>query len=323
MNQAHSERSPTLAAPDRAFQEASTIQQGRRLSLLARDALRAYGKAPRHIRRVREGYCTTFRVTDEGGDVLALKAGRVGTETLSTLRWEALWARHLHDCGVRVAPHLATTTGDVISVGSAPLAGTRPCIAYAWIPGRRQKSVSDTSAEALGRLIARAHGAGRTFRPPSFERKTWTLDRMCGKWSSPDPLVRHLSNRELNLVDRWHERIDRVCQPLSDRSASWGPILADVGPHNIVWNRQQPWLIDFNDAGWGCYAYDLAILWHLLILRGPRIEAPLLRGYQEICPLPEGWGLECKAAAILRLMRWRAPRDGKECRRLMGRLLVL
>ena len=311
-----------LSPPAPAFGELSPSEQGRRLSRLARSALRAYGITPRTIRRVREGFCTTFRATDHRGHTVALKAWRVGLETMVTRRSEAEWAQHLHDHGVPVARLLATATGAAVTTGSEPLAGVRPCVAYSWIPGRRQRSrVSAESARALGRLIAGAHEAASVFQSATFHRKTWNVDWMCGKWSGPDPLCDRLADSDLQLVSDWHARIESVCEDLERKPASWGPILADVGPHNIVWSTRAPWLIDFNDTGWGYYSYDLAILWQTLTdLRGSTLEMGLLDGYSEIRELPTGWGVEMQAAAIIRLLRWRAQRSRSECERLMVRL---
>jgi len=144
---------------------------------------------------------------------------------------------------------------------------------------------------------------------------------MCGRWSGPDPLREQLSSDDLQLVGTWRERIQAVHDRLQRHPASWGPIVADIGPHNVLWHRQSPWLVDLNDTGWGHYAYDLAILWRTLTDReGVAIESALLNGYCEVRDLPPGWGVEMRAAAIIRMLRWRAGRDSGECVRLMCRL---
>lgn len=314
-----------LAPPEPAFDELSPRERGVRLARLARCALAAYGFRPRIVRRIREGFCTTFRASDGTGRTLALKAGRVGTETVESLRSEAEWSLHLGAHGLPVARFMSTSSGAPVSIGTESLAGSRPCVAYCWLPGRRQLSrVSAESARALGQLLARTHQAASAFRSSTFERKTWTVDWMCGRWSGLDPLCGQLGGSDLQLVDDWHTRIDSVCRRLERATSTWGPILADVGPHNVVWKGKSPWLIDFNDTGWGHYSYDLAILWRALSDRGvPSLERALLAGYRQIQDLPPGWGVEMQAAAIIRLLRWRAPRDSTECDRLMSRLRAI
>ena len=311
-----------LIAPHPDFDALPSAEQGRRLGTLARDALKAFGFETRTVRRVREGYCTTFRAADEQGRVIALKVGRVQTETITSLSSECEWAQQLRDCGLSVPPLVRTPDGSSVAIGKEPLAGARPCIAYAWVSGRRRLArITPASAAALGRLTARAHEAAGVFRSASFERKTWGVDYMCGNWSGPDPLETQLAGEDLQLVRTWHERIDGVYHRLPRQPASWGAIVADIGPHNVLWNGQSPWLVDLNDTGWGFYSYDLAILWRTLTDReGSAIESALLNGYCEVRELPAGWGVEMQAAAIIRLLRWRAGRDRVECDRLMGHL---
>lgn len=303
-----------LTPPTPGFEALPPQHQGRQLAWLVRDALDRYGIVPRALRKVREGFCTSFRVTADSGSVYALKVGRIGTETINTLRSEAEWAAHLARAGLPVARLLPTADGDNVAVGTAPLAGTRPCVLYEWLPGKRRRAhTTPAAARALGQLLAGVHDAAASFTPsPTFERKTWAVRQMCGRWRGPDP-IDALDADLGRLVAAWHRRIAAACRPLPREPTMWGPILADVGPHNVLWLEHHPWLFDFNDTGWGLYAYDLAILWRCLAEGGgPAAEEALLDGYTSRRRLPAGWGPPMQAAALIRALRWRAGRRGEQ-----------
>jgi hypothetical protein len=112
-----------LAAPCPSFEELSSVERGRRLGRLARHALDQYGITPRSIRMVREGFCTTFRVMDHDRQVYALKAGRMGTETVESLRFEAELVAHIRAHGLPVPQVVLSSDGTPVVVATDCIAG--------------------------------------------------------------------------------------------------------------------------------------------------------------------------------------------------------
>jgi phosphotransferase family enzyme len=142
---------------------------------------------------------------------------------------------------------------------------------------------------------------------------------MCGWWQGPDPLEGSLQADELRVVRGWEKRIDTANGQLHHDQTTWGPILADVGPHNVLWHRRTAWLTDFNDTAWGVYAYDLAVLWQSGVDRNEAAGSSLIDGYTAVRETPPGWGPEMQAAALIRSLRHRT-RRGDDHARVLGHL---
>lgn len=110
--------------------------------------------------------------------------------------------------------------------------------------------------------------------------------------------------------------------------ADLGLINADLGPHNTVWSGRRPGLVDFNDSGWGPFAFDLARMVQNLSHRGDgrALAQAALAGYQELTPLPVGYA-ECgslfKAAADMFLARYLAPKVTKRGPETLQRVVDL
>jgi Ser/Thr protein kinase RdoA (MazF antagonist) len=179
--------------------------------------------------------------------------------------------------------------------------------------------MSMRAGRELGRLLGRMHSAMETFRPSRCERKTWRVKQMCGWWRGPDPLEDRLTRDELRLVRVWEKRIAASWRRKRDVS-SWGLVLADVGPHNVIWHEGVASLIDFNDTGWGLSAYDLAVLWHSAIDRRQTACDAVIGGYASVRAIPGGWGPPMQAAALIRVLRHRITR-GRDHRKALGLLL--
>jgi len=87
-----------------------------------------------------------------------------------------------------------------------------------------------------------------------------------------------------------------------------GLINADVSEYNVVWHRGRPGLVDFNDSGLGPYAFCLGRLVERVrrMENGAALTDELLRGYQEVIPLPvdyQRWGPWFELAASMFRLR--------------------
>src|SRR5262249_11156920 len=138
----------------------------------------------------------------------------------------------------------------------------------------------------------------------------WDVRRMVGDWTDRDPCD-ELPKQERDLV-QYHEAVlARTCSDLGKTSNAFGVISADHGLHNTLWNGNRPAFVDFNDAGVGWFAYDLA-LGHLFVERqaGPLAATAMLDGYGKPPPGSGEPGAPFRAAALIRQIRWRMGRHG-------------
>lgn len=298
-------------------------------SSAARAALRAYPIDVASVRLVADRLSTTFRVHDRGGAAYALKMGRPGIETEDTARSEMHWLRWLGDAPALVVPHvIERADGDLVSSGDDE-SGERWGSVVTWLAGRKRRAVVSTrDARAMGRLLARLHVRARTFDPQAgFTRKVWDARRMCGRFGPSDVLAGQVEPAHERMVRRWEDRVAALHGELSGRSDAHGMIVADFGPHNIVWDGEHPRLVDFNDSGWGLYAYDLAIVVTGLErrARGDALAAALLDGYQEVSGLPPGFddSRSVRATALVRRLRWEAGKPGAPLDGLFAQLAAI
>lgn len=99
-----------------------------------------------------------------------LKLYHHGGWTVDEVGWEAELVDHLVARGVPVAPVVAMASGQPVGELVAP-EGTRPFVLSEYVEGHKpQKPFDDDLYRMYGRLIARLHEAGDTFRTNRYRR---------------------------------------------------------------------------------------------------------------------------------------------------------
>jgi Ser/Thr protein kinase RdoA (MazF antagonist) len=158
-----------------------------------------------------------------------------------------------------------------------------------WIAGRRsRRHITLAHARMLGRIAATLHTQARTRAlPPSGAIKLWGRERISGAVLAGSEI-----GQVLPSVSGVIQAIDTaVFDALNSISSTeFGLINAHLGVHNVLWHASGPGLVDFNDSGIGPYAFCFARLRAQLARRenGQALTLGLVKGYQEICALPEG-----------------------------------
>lgn len=136
-----------------------------------------------------------------------------------------------------------------------------------WVPGAMLASDAprirrETCFRALGREMARLHRIADGWQvPDGFSRPAWDLDgltgenRLWGNWQDHPSLA----DRDRALLAELQSLARRRLQ---DARPDFGLIHADLVIENVLYDGDQPWLIDFDDFGWGYRLFDLAtVIW--------------------------------------------------------------
>ena len=199
----------------------------------------------------------TFRLDDGRHPPLAVRHYRPGYHTEGEIRSELAWVSALAREGVMPTPSPAAHGGDILVVLDDPFARFA---AFRFVDGREPQQ----SAEAfkkIGAITARLHEhATRWTPPPDFARKSWTFDTTLGErphWGRWQDAAFERDERAV---------VSRAVERLRDRLAGYGKgpdrfglIHGDLRAANLVEDAGKALhVIDFDDCGFGWFAYDFA-----------------------------------------------------------------
>lgn len=238
----------------------------------ARKALHAFGVAPSSLRLHSLAENITFQVTDaRDGGVYSLRLHRPGYRSLRELESERIWTAALADAGVSVPKGRRTGAGEffvLIDAGNglesryAGLAEWVPGQPMSqWIEAQAASATQQSMMQILGRMLARLHTISSRWRaPPGFQRPHLDREGLLGPnphwgpfWDHP---ILSAADRALILSAR-----TRLLQRLGDLGKSadiYGMVHADLHSDNIIADGSSLAIIDFDDAAYGWYHYDIA-----------------------------------------------------------------
>ncbi len=210
---------------------------------------------------------------------------------------EVEWLQSLMEAGVPVAEPLATTDGRWVVELSEP---AQVLVAFRRAPGVMVQPDEWTEArlESWGALLGRLQAHGRAFRPEGEPRRT-LLERsnlhLAAEALPDDPAF-------LRAVGE----LRGAAENLLDHGQDSGLVHADLHSGNVLLHEERWTAIDFDDSGYGAYAFDLAMPLYYAIQAQPGRNAadaaasflpPFLRGFRRHAPDPGG-GTEAVAQAL-------------------------
>jgi Ser/Thr protein kinase RdoA (MazF antagonist) len=214
----------------------------------------------------------------------ALRLHRVGYQSTAAIASELWWCDALARAGLPVPEALPSLGGEVL----VALSNGRHASAIGWLEGEALGEAGVPFARplrqtldlhhALGGLLARLHRATDALAlPEGFTRPRWDLEGLVGEapfwgrfWEHP------VASADQRAV------LFRVRDALRERlSGDQGLIHADVLRENVLVDRDQVSLIDFDDSGFGFRLYDLGTVLsqNLYEPAYPDIRDALMAGY--------------------------------------------
>jgi Ser/Thr protein kinase RdoA (MazF antagonist) len=264
------------------------------LGAAAREALAAFGVRADRLTLASRSENITFRAEVADGDAFSLRLHRPGYHTLEELNSERVWTRALADAGHAVPDGLETADGRhyapvQIAGGETRLAGmTR------WIEGdvladvlKREHAaapLADYFAK-LGDIAAGLHAHSETWRPPAgFTRHAVDADGLMSEAPHWGAFWDHaaVTPAERALLTATRGRLHAALNRLPRDPLRFGMIHADLHHGNLLVNGERLTVIDFDDAAFGWYLYDLAVSLGAYEARADfaDLQAALLRGYR-------------------------------------------
>lgn len=284
----------------RRFEELGKRGQIGRLRRLGEHALVAYGVAPARLVLLAHQENTTFRVDTTDGQRHLLRIHRViGSEfhppkSTAEVRSELLWLTALRrDADLAVPEPISTTDGELLTVVEVDgVPGPRICVLLGWGPGRfLYRSLTPAHLEQVGAFMARLHDQAVGFvPPPGFERNRIGVGAVAGDVGAhlADFVADVMGSDAGATVAAAMAAVRRTQDALGERRDVFGMIHADVHQENYLFDGGDVRAIDFDDCGWGHFAYDLCVPLSELRHRSDYadLRAGLLRGYRSVRPFP-------------------------------------
>jgi Ser/Thr protein kinase RdoA (MazF antagonist) len=294
----------------KAFEELTRLGRLRRLHALAYSALQQYGLGSPRFVLVRDAGNTLYRVYSaeracraDDADLYVpgqflLRVHWAGYRDVTAIQLELEWLRSLREAhGLPVPEPIPALSGDLlVEVAHPGVPETRRCSLLRWVRGRRLgERATMRHYAAQGRLMATMHALAEASRPTEIAGlRVYNWDGLFKKVPAlclpVDDVWPLLPKAYVGAFQEVARLVHEAMEDLGYGPGEFGLIHADLGVDaNLLFWRDQPRAIDFDESGLGYWIYDLAVaLEHCRDQQDYRLHRDALLGaYCEVRPLPE------------------------------------
>jgi Ser/Thr protein kinase RdoA (MazF antagonist) len=262
-----------------------------RVTGCAREALRAYGCHPdAAVELLNVSENATFLVSDPQAGLSVLRVHRHGYHTEREIASELAWMDALRaEAGVRTPRVLPAADGRrIVEVPEPGGAAARRCVRFEFLPGTEPGSAH---FRELGEIAARMHRHARTWpRPAWFTRFHWDYDAAFGaraRWGRWQDGI-GVGPAERRILERLDETLKARLERFGNGPERYGLVHADTRLANLLVHDGSVAVIDFDDAGFSWYLYDLgtAVSFFEHAPEVPGLVDAWLAGYRSAGELP-------------------------------------
>jgi Ser/Thr protein kinase RdoA (MazF antagonist) len=242
------------------------------------------------VRLINHSENQTFLVQADAGQRYCLRVHRPGYQSRAAIESELAWLAALgRDTSLPVPKLVPGQNGEALQSFETPKGDARLAVLFHFVNGIEPTLQSDLPKlfVILGRYAATLHQHARRWAPPScFERPVWTAanilapDGLWGDWRSAPGVDTPCRS----LLERLTEALTADLTLYGTSSTRFGLIHADMRLGNLLLDKQHLNLIDFDDCGFGWFAYDFAaaISFHETSPLVPALKSAWLEGYRPI-----------------------------------------
>ena len=234
----------------------------------ARQALAAFGIEPAALELASRSENITFKIDAPGGPY-ALRLHRPGYNSRAELVSERIWTAALGQAGFAVPVGLKTADGADYAAVTLANGEIRQAGLTRWTSGEvlakvieREHAYPHNWFFRLGAIAADLHTHSAAWRPPAgFTRRVLDADGLMGLAPSWGPFWEHagLTAGEQALMATTRAKLHAALGALPRDPEHWGMIHADLHHGNLLIEGAALSVIDFDDAAFGWYLYDLAV----------------------------------------------------------------
>lgn len=245
------------------FSELSYRMQVQLLKKLALAAMARYPIKLKRIKFINYGENATFQLTDSKNSNYLLRVCRNDYHTKEALLEELSWLRNLEKTKKFQIPNpvLSKAKKLLVNVSTAEIPEGRKVVVFRWTEGRFfVNNISEKHMFMLGRQTGNLHVESKSLKVK--HRRYWDAEGLLGKEAKFGSIDR------LPGATRGQQRIisvgrKKILTKLKKYELKFpnkmGMIHADLHTGNFLVNKDGMALIDFDDCGFGFFAYDIAI----------------------------------------------------------------
>ena len=324
------------------FYALSDQEQAARLTLLAEAAGAYWDGGFTKVTLVKYRENAVFSAERRSGERVAVRIHRHNYHSDAALASELHWMHELRCSGtVDVPPVIAAANGQlIVRVTHAAVPEPRQVSVLGWLDGapvgtsENGLNLADSLAVKLyfdaGALAAALHNQSCNMVPPEgFTRHAWDEHGLLGPtplwgrfWDTPT-----LSDEQCALLQHARSAAQDDLHAFGRSERNYGLIHADFVPENLLNEDGRLKIIDFDDAGYGWYLFELATALYFNIEDPcyPRIREALIAGYRAARPLTPQDEALLPLFLFLRgttYMGWVQSRPETETAKTMGPMLV-
>lgn len=252
----------------------------------------------------------TYAVMQPGAPRRVMRVHRTHYHSPAAILSELTWMLALeHDAGIKTPQAIPCKNGDYLAcIKTAALNEQRMVALFDWIEGEApDESHLLAPFQRLGHVTARLHQHAKQWPlPQDFERLRWDFDGCLGEvqhwgdWRAAPGLDQDMMLGLQQAV----EILQRRLNSFGTNPERFGLIHADLRLANLLEVDGETRVIDFDDAGFGWYLYDLASALSFIETRpdAPDLVSRWLTGYREIASLSAADEAEIPSFILLRRM---------------------
>jgi Ser/Thr protein kinase RdoA (MazF antagonist) len=249
----------------------------------------------RNISLISQSENIVYQVTTQAGTRYAFRIHRPGYHTFQELLSEHEWTNALTKAGFSV-PNIVPTTDGEFYLPVEVNGGIRYAELIEWVEGKSLHAMAEenpsteflcASLEELGQLMAALHKHAKQWQPGrNFVRHKLDVDGFFGAapfwgryWESP-----FIDKTQQQLLLTSQRTLVEALAALGYAPNVFGMIHADLHEHNVLLSSNTMYIIDFDDAGFGWYLYDIAVALFEYQSRADfeEIIAAFLSGYEKV-----------------------------------------
>lgn len=236
----------------------------------------------------------TFRVIDADNKSFVVRVHRPHYHALAEIESELLWIDNLRAEQIVVTPKpVALTTGGKIATFQEG-SDVRYMVAFEFMPGDEPSPENALASgfRQLGTITAKLHNhVMKWSAPANFARKKWDFETTIGAtphwghWHS----CSGLSAKDKAVLNDTVSIIQSRLEHFGTGPKRFGLIHADLRLANLLVDTDTLAVIDFDDCGFGWYAYDFAAAISF-IEEDPQVPELLqawVSGYREVAELSD------------------------------------
>lgn len=228
---------------------------------------------------------------------VVMRLHRPGYNTLDQMNSEVTWVAALAAAGIAVPSPVAAASGEFylpFSCGDEE----RFVGVVDWVDGQPLGGPIDGGEGAsivryygdIGAIAAQIRKQSISWdRPAGFDRRAWDCEGFVGDnpawgrfWD-----VDALTDDQRSLLSETRTVLRTELSALPTDSSAYGLIHADLHLGNVMTDGQSLTAIDFDDAGFGWFVYELAVALHPVLGEAweQDCRSAIVEGYRQVYPL--------------------------------------